>query len=72
MTDNTSQGAQQESDVVNCEKPDDTLTTAATDRAALAALYHTTGDPNWTNNGNWLSDRPFGEWHSAVVIMIES
>ncbi len=37
------------------------------DRAALVALYHATGGPNWSNNGNWLSDRPLGEWHGVTT-----
>ncbi len=37
------------------------------DRPALAALYETTGGPNWTNNTNWLSDAPVAEWHGVDV-----
>ena len=37
------------------------------DRAALVALYESTDGPNWTNNGNWLTDRPPGEWHGVEV-----
>ena len=33
------------------------------DRAALVALYHATDGDNWTNNTNWLSDKPLAEWH---------
>ncbi len=33
------------------------------DREALAALYHSTDGPNWTNNTNWLSDAPLDSWH---------
>ena len=33
---------------------------AATDRAALAALYNATDGANWHNNGNWLSNAPIG------------
>ena len=33
---------------------------AATDRAALVALYNATGGANWRNNGNWLSNAPSG------------
>ncbi len=32
------------------------------DRDALVALYNATNGPNWTNNTNWLSDKPLGEW----------
>ena len=40
-------------------------TSAETDRQALVALYNATDGPNWTNNGNWLSDRPLGEWYGV-------
>ena len=36
--------------------------TVADDRAVLEAFYHATGGPNWTNNTNWLTDAPLGEW----------
>ena len=35
------------------------------DRAALVALYEATNGANWTNNTNWLSDRPLGEWYGV-------
>ena len=38
---------------------------AAGDRDALVALYNATGGANWTNNTNWLSDRPITEWHGV-------
>ncbi len=38
---------------------------AETDRAALEALYHATGGPNWADNTNWLSDAPLGEWYGV-------
>ena len=41
--------------------------TASTDRAALVALYNATGGANWTHNGNWLSDRPIGEWYGVTT-----
>ena len=34
----------------------------AQDRAALEALYHATGGPNWTNSTNWLSGAPLDQW----------
>ena len=40
---------------------------AATDRAALAALYNATDGANWRNNGNWLSNAPMGEWHGVTT-----
>ena len=42
-------------------------TDASTDRAALEILYHATDGPNWTNNANWLSDRPLGEWDGVTT-----
>ena len=38
---------------------------AETNREALVALYNATGGPNWTNNADWLSDTPVGEWHGV-------
>ena len=40
---------------------------AATDRAALTALYNATDGANWRNNGNWLSNAPMGEWHRVTT-----
>ena len=40
---------------------------AATDRAALVALYNATGGRNWRNNGNWLSNAPIGAWHGVTT-----
>ncbi len=37
------------------------------DRAALEALYHATGGDDWTDNTNWLSDEPLGEWYGVDV-----
>ena len=39
----------------------------ATDRAALVALYHATGGDNWTNNDNWLTDAPLGDWYGVTI-----
>ena len=38
-----------------------------TDREALVALYNATNGPNWTNNYNWLSDAPLGEWGRVIT-----
>ena len=38
-----------------------------TDRDALVALFNATNGPNWTNNDNWLSDQPLGQWHGVRV-----
>ncbi len=32
-------------------------------RDVLIALYNSTNGANWTNNDNWLSDRPISEWY---------
>ena len=40
---------------------------AASDRAALVALYNATGGRNWGRNGNWLSNAPMGEWHGVTT-----
>ena len=39
--------------------------TVATDRAALMALYNSTGGANWTNNTNWGSTEPLQEWYGV-------
>ena len=39
--------------------------TPSPDRAVLISLYRATDGPNWNENGNWLSDRPIGEWHGV-------
>ena len=39
--------------------------TAAGDRAALVALYNATGGMNWTNNTNWLTGAPLGQWYGV-------
>ena len=33
------------------------------DRVALEALYRAAGGDDWTDNTNWLSDEPLGEWY---------
>ena len=37
------------------------------DREVLEALYDVTGGPDWTNNDNWLTDSPLGDWHGVGV-----
>ena len=44
-----------------------TIDTVATDRAALVALYNTTGGANWTNNTNWLTNEALSEWHGVTT-----
>ena len=37
------------------------------DRAALVELYNATGGPQWTNNENWLSNKPLGAWYGVAT-----
>ena len=37
------------------------------ERGVLIALYHGTDGQTWTNNNNWLSDAPIGEWHGVTT-----
>ncbi len=53
-------------DIPDTDIPD-TGTPVLTDRDVLVALYNATDGENWTNNTNWLSDRPLGEWHGVRV-----
>ena len=39
----------------------------AADRAALVGLYNATGGASWTDNTNWLSDAPIGDWHGVTT-----
>jgi glucose/arabinose dehydrogenase/Leucine-rich repeat (LRR) protein len=43
------------------------LRESPSEAAVLAALYHSTNGPNWTDNTNWLSDAPVGQWHGVTV-----
>ncbi len=38
---------------------------AASDRAALMALYDTTGGDNWTDNTNWGTDEDLDDWYGV-------
>ncbi len=37
------------------------------DREVLEILYEVTGGARWTNNANWLSDRPLAEWFGVAT-----
>ena len=37
------------------------------DREILEVLYDATGGPDWTDNENWLSDAPLGDWYGVDV-----
>ena len=41
--------------------------TVATDRAALMALYNSTGGASWTNNADWGSAEPLGNWYGVFT-----
>ena len=38
-----------------------------TEREVLAAFYEATGGADWTNNANWLSDKPLSQWHGVTT-----
>ena len=40
---------------------------AAADRAALEALYEATGGPGWTDNTNWKTSAPLGDWFGVTT-----
>ena len=42
-------------------------TQSSIDRDALVALYNATDGANWTDNTNWLSDEPLGDWHGVTT-----
>ena len=50
------------------EEPDaEPVSVADPNRAALEAFYNATGGAGWTNNANWLSEQPLGEWHGVTT-----
>ena len=38
-------------------------------RDILEQIYHQTNGDNWTNNENWLSDKPIEEWYGVDFVM---
>ena len=42
-------------------------TPAEADRAALIAIYQSTGGPSWTANENWASPLSIAEWHGVTT-----
>ena len=38
-----------------------------TNREVLEILYDETDGDNWTDNANWLTDRPLGEWFGVIT-----
>ena len=45
----------------------DEASSSPTERQALVALYNAANGAAWEDKGNWLSERPLGEWHGVVV-----
>ena len=37
------------------------------DREALVALYNATGGANWTDNTNWVTNAPVGQWYGVTT-----
>ena len=40
---------------------------SAADRAILIAFYNATNGDDWTDNTNWLSDAPIGQWYGVAI-----
>ena len=40
---------------------------ASSDRAALVALYRSTGGTRWKQNRNWDTDAGLSQWHGVQV-----
>ena len=40
---------------------------AASDRAALEALYDATGGPSWTNSASWKTSASLGDWYGVTT-----
>ena len=40
---------------------------ASDDKAVLVAFYNDTGGSDWTNNSNWLSDKPLSSWAGVTT-----
>ena len=38
---------------------------SASDRSVLVALYNATNGARWTNNLNWMTDAPIGDWYGV-------
>ena len=43
------------------------LSLAEMDRDILAVFHRAAGGPGWSDDANWLSDRPLHEWHGVAV-----
>lgn len=51
-------------EIIVTQKPKDR---SSIERAALIALYKATNGDKWTNNTNWCSNKPVGEWYGVGV-----
>ena len=40
---------------------------SCSEREALVALYNATDGANWSDNSNWLSAEPLGDWHGVTT-----
>ncbi len=38
------------------------------DSLVLVDFYNATNGPNWTDNTNWLSDKPVSDWYGVTVV----
>ena len=43
------------------------LADSQADQDVLVALYNTTDGVNWSDNSNWLSDRPMRDWYGVSI-----
>ena len=43
------------------------LKESAADKESLIAFYNATGGAGWTNNANWLTSSPIGQWHGVTT-----
>ena len=48
-------------------RPPAGLPQLAQDRAVLEALYDATDGPSWTNDANWKTSAPLGEWYGVTT-----
>ena len=62
-----SQPSQHDEQTITVTVTDEAEPGDTSDRAVLEALYHATGGPNWTDNTNWLSNEPVGEWFGVTT-----
>ena len=54
-------------ELIEPEPPVAAFQSVADDRAALVALYNSTGGANWTNNTNWNTTATLDNWYSVTT-----